>query len=217
MTLALAVVVGAAVLLSPVYLIIRAAEQGSNIWPLLRDSSVVAASVRTVVLTLTVTIACIALAAPLAWLTVRTDLPLRRMWTVLLALPLSIPSFVGGFVTISALGPGGMLQDLLEPLGVERIPSLYGFAGAWLTLTFFTYPYIFLTARAALLRTDPALEEAARSLGKSARQTFWLVNLPLLRPGIAAGAILVALYVLSEFGAVSMLRYDTLTPLAYIQ
>ena len=54
------------------------------------------------------------------------------MWTVLLALPLSMPSFVGGFVMVSALGPGGMLQDLLEPLGVEQIPSLYGFRGAWL-------------------------------------------------------------------------------------
>src|SRR5688572_30046549 len=131
-TVALAGVVAAAVLLSPVYLILRAAEQGSNIWPLLLDSSVVAASVRTVVLTVTVTASCVALATPLAWLTVRTDLPMRRMWTVLLALPLAIPSFVGGFVMISALGPGGMLQDLLEPFGVQQIPSLYGFPGAWL-------------------------------------------------------------------------------------
>jgi iron(III) transport system permease protein len=177
---------------------------------------VVAATGRTIVLTIAVTLTCIALAVPLAWLTVRTDLPLRRLWTVLLALPLAVPSFVGGFITVSALGPGGMLQDFLEPFGVEKIPSIYGFTGSWLTLSVFSYPYIFLTTRAALLRADPAIEETARSLGKSARQTFLLVNLPLLRPGIAAGALLVALYVLSEFGAVSMLRYDTLTPLAYI-
>ena len=71
--------------------------------------------------------------------------------------------------------------------------------------------------RAALRRADPALEEASRSLGKSAWTTFLRINLPQLRPGIAAGALLLALYCLSEFGAVSMLRYDTLTPIVYIQ
>lgn len=212
-----AAVVTAAVLLSPIYLIVRALEQGTGSWDILLEDSVVQAAVRTVVLTVSVTASCIALAVPLAWLTARTDLPLRSAWTVLLALPLSVPSFIGGFVTVSALGPGGMLQDLLEPFGVEQIPSLYGFKGAWLTLTFFTYPYIYLTVRAALKRVDPSLEEAARSLGKSPLETFLRVNLPQLRPAIAAGAILVALYTLSEFGAVSMLRYDTLTPLAYLQ
>ena len=142
---------------------------------------------------------------------------MRRVWTVLLALPLAVPSFVGGFVMVSALGPGGMLQDLLEPLGVEQLPSIYGFWGAWLTLTLFSLPVrLPADARRAASRSDPALEESARSLGKTARQTFFRVNLPLLRPAIAAGAILVALYSVSEFGAVSMLRYDTLTPLVYI-
>jgi iron(III) transport system permease protein len=128
-----------------------------------------------------------------------------------------VPSFVGGFVTVSALGPGGMLQDLLEPLGVERLPSIYGFWGAWYVLSILTYPYIFLQVRAALLRIEPSMEEAARSLGKGPWRTFFRVNLPQLRPAIAAGALLIALYTVSEFGAVAMLRYDTLTPLVYIQ
>ncbi len=212
-----AVVIVAAVLLSPAYLVLRAAEEGTAIGDILTQDSVVQATWRTVFLTTSVTATCIALAVPLAWLTARTDLPLRTLWTVLLALPLSIPSFIGGFVTVSALGPGGMVQDVLEPFGVEQIPSLYGFKGAWLTLSFFSYPYIFLTVQAALRRADPSLEEVSRSLGKGAVETFFRVNLPQLRPAIAAGGILVALYVLSEFGAVSMLRYDTLTPLAYIQ
>lgn len=214
----LALVVVAAVTLSPVYLVLRASEQGApEMWDLLSGSRAVDAIVRTIWLTVTVTASCIALAVPLAWFTVRTDLPCKRAWTVILALPLAIPSFIGGFITVSALGPGGMLQDLLEPFGVERIPSLYGFKGAWLTLTVLTYPYIFLTTRAALNRADPTLEDAARSLGKSPLQTFFLVNVPQLRPAISAGAILVSLYVLSEFGAVAMLHYDTLTPLVYIQ
>ena len=210
-------IVTAAVLLSPLYLLMRAAEEGSNAWTILTDDSVVDATIRTVVLCVTVTAACIALALPLAWLTARTDLPLRSMWSVLLVLPLAIPSFIGGFVVVSALGPGGLLQDLLEPLGVEELPSIYGFWGAWGTITIFSYPYVFLTVRAGLKRADRSLEDASRMLGKSAWQTFLRVNLPQLRPAISAGALLVALYTLSEFGAVSMLRYDTLTPLAYIQ
>lgn len=215
--LILALFVTAAVLLSPVYLVLRAAERSDTIWNELTDETTIHAIGRTLWLTVTVTAASILIAVPAAWLTLRTDMPLRGVWTVTLALPLAIPSFVGGFITVSALGPGGMLQDVLSPLGVERLPSLYGFKGAWLTMTFLSYPYVYLTVRAALRRADPALEEASRSLGKSAVQTFLRINLPQLRPGIAAGALLLSLYCLSEFGAVSMLRYDTLTPLVYIQ
>ena len=216
-TVGLALLVTAGVLLPPAYLVLRAAGEGSNIWSTLTDDSTIKALWRTLLLTSTVTTSCVALGIPLAWLTVRTDLPFRSLMTVLLALPLAVPTFVGGFIIISALGPGGLLQDLLEPIGVERLPSIYGFWGAWGALTFLSYPLVYLQARSALLRADPALEEAARSVGKNARETFWRVNLPQLRPSVSAGAILVALYVLSEFGAVSMLRYDTLTPLVYIQ
>jgi iron(III) transport system permease protein len=216
-TFALAVVVVGLVLLPPVYLVGRAAGEGAGIWEGLSDSSTVEALGRTVLLTVTVTGACIALAVPLGWLTMRTNLPFRPLWTVLLTLPLAIPSFVGGFIMISALGPGGIVQDLLEPIGVEELPSIYGFRGAWFILTLLSYPYIYLQVCAALNRTDQTLEQAARSLGKGTRETFLQVTLPQLRPAIAAGSILVALYVLSEFGAVSMLRYDTLTPLVYIE
>jgi iron(III) transport system permease protein len=213
---AAAAIVTAAVLLPPVYLVLRAA-QSDAIWEMLSDHSTVRALGRTLLLTTSVTASCIAIAVPLAWLTVRTDLPLRRAWTVVLALPLAVPSFVGGFVMVSALGPGGLLQDALAPIGVDRLPSIYGFWGAWFVLTILSYPYIFLPVRAALKRADPATEEAARSLGKDARATFLRVNVPQMRPAISAGALLVSLYVLSEFGAVAMLRYDTLTPLVYIQ
>jgi iron(III) transport system permease protein len=215
--LGLAAFVSLAVSLPPIYLVIRAAEGSESIWEVLTADSTVDALIRTVVLTVSVTVTCIALAVPTAWLVARTDLPFRSVWTVLLALPLAVPSFVGGFIVVSALGPGGLVQDLLEPLGVERLPSIYGFWGAWLTLSLVSYPYIYLQVQAALNRVDPALEEAARSLGKGPLETFFRVNLPQMRPAIAAGSILVALYVLSEFGAVSMLRYDTLTPMVYIQ
>ena len=213
---ALAAIIAAFVLLPPVYLVWRASES-SAIWDQLSDESTLRALSRTVLLTVTVTVTCISLAVPLAWVTGRTDLPLRNLWTVVLALPLAVPTFVGGFVRVSALGAGGLVQDLLEPLGVDELPSIYGFWGAWFVISIFSFPYVFIPVRAAFRRTDPSMEEAARSLGKGAWETFWRVNVPQLRPAIAAGALLVALYTVSEFGAVAMLRYDTLTPLVYIQ
>jgi iron(III) transport system permease protein len=74
---------------------------------------------------------------------------------------------------------------------------------------------IFLTVRGAILRLDPSLEEAARTLGLGPRQVFWRVTLPHLRPGILAGALLVTLYVLRDFGAVTTLQYNTFTRIIY--
>jgi len=123
---------------------------------------------RSVGLAAAVTAGSLALALPLAWLTGRTDLPGRRIWTVLTLLPLVIPSYIGAYLVVSALGPRGLVQDLLEgPLGVDRLPSIYGFPGALLTLVLFTYPLALLTIRAAMHRLDPQIEEPAREMGRS--------------------------------------------------
>ena len=207
-----ALAVGAGLLLPPVYLAVRALDGGGDLWDLLFRQRVAAILGRTLLLVATVTAASAVIALPLAWLTVRTDLPLRRVWAVLTALPLVIPSYIAGFVVVAALGPRGMLQGALEgPLGVERLPDIYGFPGAMLTLTLLSYPYILLPVRAALQRQDPALEESARVLGLGPWPAFFRVTVPLLRPAAAAGALLVALYTLSDFGAVSLLQYETFT------
>lgn len=212
-----ALVVAAAMLLPPSYLVWRAAQGGADAWDIARRGSTFDLAVRTAWLAFSVTATATAIAVPLAWLTVRTDLPWRRFWSVMLALPLVVPTYVGGFVIVGALGPRGLLQDALEPLGVDRLPGIYGFRGAWFALTLFTYPYIFLPVRAALRHLDPALEEASRGLGRGAMRTFWSVVLPQLRPSVVAGALLVALYTLSDFGAVSLLRFDSFTRVIYIQ
>ena len=111
-----------------------------------------------------------------------------------------------------------MLQKLLDgPFGVDRLPEIYGFPGALLTLTLLTYPYVLLTVRAALRRMDRSLEESSRGLGRNSWSTFFQVTLPQLRPSIAAGGLLVGLYTLSDFGAVSLLRYETFTWAIFIQ
>ena len=83
-----------------------------------------------------------------------------------------IPSYVAALALLGAFGPRGLLQQLLEaPFGVERLPEIYGFPGALLALTLSTYPYVFLLTAAALRALDPALEEAARGLGRRAART----------------------------------------------
>jgi iron(III) transport system permease protein len=162
-------------------------------------------------------VACSAalIGVPFAWLTTRTTLPFRRAWLVLGLLPMVIPSYLGAMAFVEVFGPRGALQGLLEPLGVTRLPSLYGFAGAWLVITLCSYPYVVLPVRAALLKSDAALEEAARGMGLGRWGAFWRVTLPALRPALASGMLLTALYTLSDFGAVLILRYNAFTRAIY--
>ena len=213
-----ALAIGLLLLMSPAYLVIRSLGAGQEFLEALLRWRVLELLLRTLLLVGAVTFASLLIALPLAWLTLRSDLPLAKMWGVLVTLPLVIPSYVAGFAVVVALGPRGMLQGFLEGLvGLERLPDINGFPGAALTLTLLSYPYVFLTVRAAMLRLDPSLEESSRGLGYSWRATFWRVSVPLLRPAMAAGSLLVGLYTLSDFGAVSLLRYETFTWAIFIQ
>lgn len=213
----LALAAAAAACIPLVYLVIRAAQADADAWSDAITNDTGRLLLNTAALALAVTATSAALALPMAYLTERTDLPFARWWRSITIMPLAVPSYVGGFAFIVAFGPHGSLQELLSPLGVDSIPSLYGFVGAWLTLTLFTYPYLLLVIRAGLRDLDPALEEAARSLGQSAWGAFWRVTVPQLRVPLAAGCLLVALYVISDFGAVSMMRFDTFTRAIYVR
>jgi iron(III) transport system permease protein len=150
----------------------------------------------------------------LAWLTTRTDLPLRRLWAVLAVLPLVFPSFVGALALLASVAPGGLLDDPLGWVGVT--PSRpEGFTGAWLVLTLFTTPYVLLPVSARLAALPPSLEESARLLGRRPAAVFTTVVWPQVRGAVGAGALLVFLYALSDFGVVVLLRYDTLTRVIY--
>ena len=142
------------------------------------------------------------LGTSLAWLVARTDLPGRRFWRVVLALPLVIPSFVGATALLSAFGRGGL---------VPFVPRIEGFWGAFIVLTLLSYPYVYLPVLARLSTTVPSLEEAARLLGSRPLRTATRVVLPHIRDTVAAGTMLVFLYGLSDFGAVALMRYNTIT------
>ena len=134
-----------------------------------------------------------------AWLVERTHLPGRRAWAVLAAVPLAIPPFITsyGWVSLSA-----DLQD---------------FAGALLVVTCAYYPLVYLPVAAALRGMDPALEETGRSLGLGPWRCFRRVVLPQLRPALLGGMLLVALNVLVEFGAFTLLRFRTFTTELYAE
>lgn len=204
-------------LLPIAYLVVRAVGAGGRAATELADPDTARILWNSIQLAVIVTAGSIVLAVPLGWLTVRTDLPGRAVWAVLCAMPLVIPSYVGAFTYVAAFGPRGLLQELLAPLGVQRLPEIYGMPGAALALTMFTFPYLLLIIRGALIGMDRSLEEASRGLGHSPFQTFRRVTLPHLRPAIGAGGLLVTLYVLSDFGAVSLMRLRTFTFAIYLE
>jgi iron(III) transport system permease protein len=156
-----------------------------------RRTGVLAA--RSLGLAAVVTAACVVLGVASAYLVTRCELPGRRVFGVLAALPLAVPTYVAGFAWLSTVDGFG------------------GFWGAALVLSLCSYPYVFLPVAAALRGTDAGPEEVSRALGRGAWRTFTGVTLQQVRPAVAAGALLVALYVLSDFGAVSILRVDTFT------
>ncbi|MEY3169251.1 MAG: hypothetical protein RL421_494, partial [Actinomycetota bacterium] len=129
----------------------------------------------------------------MAWILHSVELPFANLFRALVILPIAIPSYVFTFSWISLY------------------PSLQGFWAAVFVLVLSTTPFVTLAALAALRRVDWSQHEVAQTLGLNTAATFLQVTLPQIRNSIAAGSLLVALYVLSDFGAVSLLGVDTFT------
>lgn len=150
-----------------------------------------------VALVLIVVLASLLLGMPTAALLARTKVPGRRVWLVLVSLPLAIPSYVAAFAWLA------------------QFPGMRGLWAAALVLTLVSMPYVVIPVTVALRAADPAFEEVARSLGRTPRQAFLSATLPQAWPAAAGGALLVALYVLSDFGAVALFRVDAFTRVIY--
>lgn len=197
---ALAVLVASVVVAPLVFLIVQAFQTGwSTLQPLLFRSLTAELVRNTVSLTVVVTALCVVVGTTLAWFVERTALPGRRMWAVLVVIPLGIPDFVVSF-------------------GWHAIfPGFSGFWAAVLVMTLAIYPLVFLPVAANLRNADPAQEEVARSLGLGRLRTFWKVTVGQARLAILGGAVLVALVCLAEFGAFEILGFRTLTTEAYTE
>ncbi len=197
------------------YLVSRVATGDVRLRTVIADRVVQDALVDTIVLATLVAGSAAVVGTALAWLVARSDVPGRRALAVLVPLPLVFPSFVGALALRASVAPGGLLESLLGPFGVERLPAVDGLLGSWLVLTLFTYPYVQLPVAARLRSLGPNIEESARLLGRRPVNVFFRVVLPQARSAIAAGTLLVFLYAVSDFGAVDLLGYPTLTRVIY--
>ena len=208
----------ALVLLSPVlWLVLRATKMpAGRAFARIASYDTGGIVINSLLLVALVTGLSLVVGVPLAVLTGQTDLPYRRAWTVLAALPLVIPSYVGAIAFASISGPGGLAATALSPLGVESLPDVEGLWGTVLVLTLFTYPYVYLTTRASLQSLDGTMVEAARTLDHGRLAAFRRVTLPRIAPGVAAGALLTALYAISDFGTPMIMQYDVFTREIYL-
>ncbi|MDN3495403.1 iron ABC transporter permease [Planococcus sp. APC 4015] len=152
-----------------------------------------------------------------AIITQRSDLRGRRTWSTLITVPLVLPAYVVAVALSGMLGGAGTLTEWFAPLGVDRLPPATGLWAATACLTIVGVPIVHTLVSAALGRLDPALEESARLLGDRPVRAFARVILPHLRSTLALAACVIALYAISDFGAVSILRYDTFTRAVYAQ
>ncbi|MGH2718826.1 MAG: ABC transporter permease [Actinomycetota bacterium] len=144
-------------------------------------------------LTVTVTVLCAAVGTAAAWFVERTDLPGRRVWAVLVVVPLAIPDFVVSF-------------------GWASLSTwIHGFRGAVIVMTLAVYPLVYLPVAASFRNADPGQEEVARSLGAGRWRTFWRVTIGQARVALLGGCVLVALVLLAEYGAFEILGFQTFT------
>lgn len=155
--------------------------------------------INTLSITISATLVSAVVGTATAWFIERTRVPGRRFWAVLTVAPLAMPAFITSYAWVS------LSLDLQD------------FAGALLVISTAYFPLVYLPVAAALRGMDPALEETARSLGCGRTGVFVRVVLPQLRPALLGGMLLVALGVLSEFGAFTLLRFRTFTTQIYAE
>ncbi|MFB6079484.1 MAG: ABC transporter permease [Haloferacaceae archaeon] len=214
---ALAAAVAVLVVCPVIWLIVHAGRAPPRAFALAGSRSTLQVLLNSVVVVVAVSVCSVLIGVPLAVLTAQTDLPFRRFWTVTAALPLVIPEYVGAFAFVSAFGPHGVLSDLLAPLGVSALPTIYGLGGTVLVFTLFMYPYVFLTTRAGLLSIDGTLVEAARTLNHTKTGALRKVVLPQVLTAVSAGVLLVALDALADFGTPAIMHYDTFMREIFVQ
>ncbi|WTH27461.1 ABC transporter permease [Kitasatospora purpeofusca] len=161
-----------------------------QVWEALRLSLVCATAATGVSLVLGV---------PLAWLLARTELPGRRLVRALVTLPLVLPPVVGGVALLLVLGRRGIVGSWLDSAFGITLP--FTTTGVVIAEAFVAMPFLVISVEGALRAADPRYEEAAATLGASRLTAFRRVTLPLIAPGIGAGAVLAWARALGEFGA----------------
>ncbi|MEU4227602.1 ABC transporter permease [Nonomuraea sp. NPDC026600] len=145
------------------------------------------------------TAVCLLLGVPLAWLLARVSFPGRRLVRALVTVPLVLPPVVGGVALLLVLGRRGLIGQWLEATFGLTLP--FTTAGVVVAEAFVAMPFLVISVEGALRAADQRFEEAAATLGASRWIVFRRVTLPLIAPGVVAGAVLCWARALGEFGA----------------
>jgi len=158
-----------------------------------------------------------ALGIALAWLTACHEFPLRRFFNWALILPLAMPAYVTAFVDIGLFDFTGPVQTFIRHHFGEGIwfPPIRSTPGVIMVMSLSLYPYVYLLCRNAFLSQGARITEAGQLLGLTRNKAFWRLALPMARPWIVGGVIVVLMETLADFGTMSVFNFDTFTTAIY--
>jgi len=165
------------------------------------------------------TIFSILIGVPMAYMVTRFDLKTKRLINIIVILSLMSPPFIGAYAWILLFGRSGFFTTTLLSLTGIRFPTIYGEWGIISVFTLKMFPYVFLFTSGALSSIDSSLEEVAENLGSTPLRRLLTVTFPVVLPSIFAGAILVFMSSISDFGTPMLLgqNYKVLATLVYEQ
>ncbi len=188
-----------------------------EIWQHLLETLMARLVLNTVLLVSGVALCTMLLGVSLAWLTGACDFPGRSLFSWSLLLPMAMPTYVLAFVWVGIFDFTGPVQTLLRDIFGQglRLPDIRSTAGVILVMSFALYPYVYLLTKNGFSTQGARALEAAQSLGCGPLAGFFRVALPMARPWISAGVLLVIMESLADFGAVSIFNYDTFTTAIY--
>lgn len=211
--------VAAALVVVPVGVIFSSVlAPAGEIWQHLVETTLISLLLNTFWLVLGVIVGTALLGISLAWFTAVYEFPGRRLFSWALLLPMAIPAYVTAFVALGLFDFTGPIQTTLRAWldsDLSWFPDIRGRMGVIIVMTLAFYPYVYLLARNAFLSQGKRSLEVAQSLGFSRKQGFFKVVLPMARPWIAGGIMLVSMETLADFGTVAVFNYNTFTTAIY--
>ena len=193
-----------------------------NIWPHLASTVLPGYITTTFIVLLGISVITVFIGVGLAWIITVYEFPMRRVMEWLCLIPLAMPAYIVAYAYGDLLDYTGFVQSNMRLIfGWSSIkdywfPSVYSTSGAIFVMSFVLYPYVYLTSRAAFLRQSMTLIEVSSTLGKSSIYSFFHIALPMARPAIIIGLILVIMESMNEFAAFEYYGVDTLSVGVYI-
>ena len=183
--------------LIPLAAVVVAATAGgwAGFWATLTNPQTLAAIQLTLTQAAGVTLLNVLVGTIIAWVLVRDSFPGKRIIEIIIDVPFALPTIVAGLVLLGLYGPR-------SPVGIDVANTK---SAVFLAFAFVTLPFVVRAVQPVLQELDPEVEQAARSLGASERQTLWRVTLPALAPAIAAGAALSFARAVSEYGSLVLI------------